>query len=123
VVEGLCTDAMKMLEAGERPRAREPGRARSRPRHSETITTRDLPVRLLTNRRSNSEIVDLPEEGLDLEAYLEDIRAQLMTQALERPDGVQTQAAELLGMSYRSFRYYAKKAGLKGGEGGEGEGE
>ena len=26
---------------------------------------------------------------------------------------VQTQAAELLGMSFRSFRYYAKKAGLK----------
>jgi hypothetical protein len=30
---------------------------------------------------------------------------------------VQTQAAELLRMSFRSFRYYAKKAGLKGGDG------
>jgi two-component system response regulator PilR (NtrC family) len=46
-----------------------------------------------------------------------------MAQALERTGGVQTQAAELLGMSFRSFRYYAKKAGLKGGDGGEGEGE
>jgi transcriptional regulator with GAF, ATPase, and Fis domain len=35
-----------------------------------------------------------------------------MTEALERTDWVQTQAAELLGMSFRSFRYYAKKAGL-----------
>ncbi len=35
-------------------------------------------------------------------------------QALERTGGVQTQAAELLGMSFRSFRDYAKKAGLKG---------
>ncbi|HSF38691.1 MAG TPA: helix-turn-helix domain-containing protein [Thermoanaerobaculia bacterium] len=44
------------------------------------------------------------------------MRAQLMVQALERTSGVQTQAAELLGMSFRSFRYYAKKAGIKGGE-------
>jgi two-component system response regulator PilR (NtrC family) len=54
--------------------------------------------------------------GLDLEAYLESIRTQLMIQALERTDGVQTQAAEILGMSFRSFRYYAKKAGIKGGD-------
>ena len=89
--------------------------------HAETLTTRDLPVHLLTNRRSSSEVIALPEEGLDLEAYLEEIRAQLMTQALERTGGVQTQAAELLGMSFRSFRYYAKKAGLKGGDNGEEE--
>ncbi|HEX9943190.1 MAG TPA: sigma-54 dependent transcriptional regulator [Thermoanaerobaculia bacterium] len=84
--------------------------------HAETITTRDLPVHLLTNRRTNPDLIQLPEEGLDLEAYLESIRTQLMVQALERADGVQTQAAELLGMSFRSFRYYAKKAGLKGGD-------
>jgi two-component system response regulator PilR (NtrC family) len=84
--------------------------------HAETITTRDLPVHLLTNRRTNPDLIQLPEEGLDLEAYLESIRTQLMIQALERTDGVQTQAAELLGMSFRSFRYYAKKAGLKGGD-------
>jgi len=84
--------------------------------HSDTLTTRDLPVRLLTNRRNHPELIQLPEEGLDLEAYLEDIRTQLMMQALERTEGVQTQAAELLRMSFRSFRYYAKKAGIKGGE-------
>jgi two-component system response regulator PilR (NtrC family) len=84
--------------------------------HAETITTRDLPVHLLTNRRTNPDLVQLPEEGLDLEAYLESIRTQLMIQALERTDGVQTQAAEILGMSFRSFRYYAKKAGIKGGD-------
>ncbi len=35
-----------------------------------------------------------------------------MQQALEVADGVQTRAAELLGMSFRSFRYYAKKVGV-----------
>jgi two-component system, NtrC family, response regulator PilR len=84
--------------------------------HAEIITTRDLPVHLLTNRRTHPDLVQLPEEGLDLEAYLESIRTQLMIQALERTNGVQTQAAEILGMSFRSFRYYAKKAGLKGGD-------
>jgi two-component system, NtrC family, response regulator PilR len=83
---------------------------------AETITTRDLPVHLLTNRRNNSDVIQLPEGGLDLEAYLESIRTQLMLEALERTQGVQTQAAELLQMSFRSFRYYAKKAGIKGGD-------
>jgi len=82
--------------------------------HSDTITTRDLPVHLLTHRRVDSDLIQLPEEGLDLERYLEGIRVQLMQQALDRTGGVQTQAAELLGMSFRSFRYYAKKGGLKG---------
>ena len=35
-----------------------------------------------------------------------------MMKALERTGGVQTQAAELLRMSFRSFRYYAKKYDL-----------
>ena len=48
----------------------------------------------------------------DLEEHLEAIRRELMAQALERTGGVQTKAAELLGISFRSFRYYAKKVGL-----------
>ena len=35
-----------------------------------------------------------------------------MRQALERTAGGQTAAAQLVGMSFRSFRYYAKKLGL-----------
>jgi two-component system response regulator PilR (NtrC family) len=116
----ISIEAMKMLESYDWPgNVRELENLIERAlalSHSETITTRDLPVHLLTHRKSAEDLVNLPEEGLDLEAYLESIRAQLMMQALERTSGVQTQAAELLGMSFRSFRYYAKKAGLKGGE-------
>jgi transcriptional regulator with GAF, ATPase, and Fis domain len=32
-----------------------------------------------------------------------------MCQALERCQGVQVRAAQLLGMTFRSFRYFAKK--------------
>ena len=39
-----------------------------------------------------------------------------MREALDRSQGVQTQAAEILGISFRSFRYYAKKLGLTGND-------
>jgi len=78
------------------------------------INATDLPAYLLAGgERSQPELL-LPDDGLDLEAYLERIRAEMMRQALERAGGVQTQAAEILGMTFRSFRYYAKKAGLTG---------
>jgi two-component system, NtrC family, response regulator PilR len=78
------------------------------------VTATDLPG-YLRSESSNGPIVSLPEEGLDLERLLDDLRAQLMREALDRCDGVQTRAAELLGMTFRSFRYYARKAGLVGG--------
>jgi len=82
---------------------------------SETITTEDLPQHLLTAPRTEGQAASLPPEGLDLEAHLERVRSELMSQALERTGGSQTQAAGLLRMSFRSFRYFAKKAALIGG--------
>ena len=55
---------------------------------------------------------ELPE-GFDLEARGEDFYRHYIALALERSGGVQTKAAELLGMSFRSFRYYAKKFNLR----------
>ena len=52
---------------------------------------------------------DLPPDGISLEDQMESIGKIFMLKALERTGGVQTQAAELLRMSFRSFRYYAKK--------------
>ena len=51
--------------------------------------------------------------GFDLEARGEDFYRHYIGLALERSGGVQTKAAELLGMSFRSFRYYAKKFNLR----------
>ncbi len=82
----------------------------------EVLRRDDLPRHLLLGGRDEPGAATLPPEGMDLEAHLEGVRASLMSQALERCDGVQTRAAELLGMSFRSFRYYARKAGLTGGE-------
>ena len=55
----------------------------------------------------------LPEGGLDLEARVQEIERRYIAQALERANGVQVKAADLLGMSFRSFRYYVKKYNLR----------
>ena len=82
----------------------------------EVITARDVPLEIIRGSGTAEDAVTLPTDGLDLEDHLTDLRRQLMTQALERCDGVQTKAAELLNMSFRSFRYYAKKLGLGNGD-------
>jgi two-component system, NtrC family, response regulator PilR len=53
--------------------------------------------------------VALPPEGLDLERYIADIERSLLQSALRRSNGVQTKAAEVLKLSYRSFRHLMKK--------------
>ena len=59
--------------------------------------------------------VSLEDRGIDLETQLEQLRERFMNEALARTRGVQTRAAELLGMSFRSFRYFAKKYNLMEG--------
>jgi len=55
----------------------------------------------------------LPAGGIDLEAHVKEIERGYLAQALKRAGGVQVKAAELLGMSFRSFRYYVKKYNLR----------
>ncbi len=55
----------------------------------------------------------LPDGGFDLEAHVKELERAYIAQALERAGGVQVRAAELLGMSFRSFRYYVKKYNLR----------
>ncbi len=81
----------------------------------DTLTADDLPAQILEPTPPLGEAPSLPAEGLNLEQYLDEIRKQLMAEALDRAAGVQTQAAEVLGMSFRSFRYYAKKMRLGSG--------
>jgi two-component system response regulator PilR (NtrC family) len=60
--------------------------------------------------------VELPPEGLDLDAFMERIERDLLTQALRRTDGIQSRAAQLLRTSFRSFRYRLQKYGLERGD-------
>ena len=49
----------------------------------------------------------------DLKAILDEIEASLIMKVLERTNGVQTRAAELLGISFRQLRYLVHKHGLR----------
>jgi two-component system, NtrC family, response regulator PilR len=57
--------------------------------------------------------VTLPDGGFDLEEHVRDIERGYLAHALRKTNGVQVKAAELLGMSFRSFRYYVKKYNLR----------
>ena len=56
--------------------------------------------------------VALPSDGIDLERYIADVEKSLLQSALRRSNGIQTRAAELLHLSYRSFRHMMKKYDL-----------
>jgi two-component system response regulator PilR (NtrC family) len=117
----ISTEAMRLLEAYgwpgnvrelenliERTAALEP---------SDVITTSSLPEVFLhpagVPPATSLEGIDLPLDGIDLERYLEWLGKRLMQQALERAGGVQIRAAGFLRMTERSFRYYAKKYGIR----------
>jgi two-component system, NtrC family, response regulator PilR len=48
-------------------------------------------------------------DGMDMEKYVADIERSLLKSALKQADGVQTRAADVLKISYRSFRHLMKK--------------
>jgi two-component system, NtrC family, response regulator PilR len=56
--------------------------------------------------------VQIPPEGVDFERVVSDTERRYLQAALEKAHGVRTQAAEMLKISYRSFRHYAKKHNL-----------
>jgi two-component system response regulator PilR (NtrC family) len=47
--------------------------------------------------------------GFDLEQHVQDVEREYIMEALRRSGGVKKNAAELLGLSFRQFRYLLKK--------------
>jgi len=87
--------------------------------NSSKITVEALPERIRNRYREplpeiphNGNGAALAEEGINLEDHIQQIERSYLLAALERSGGVRTQAADLLKMSYRSFRHYAKKYGV-----------
>jgi two-component system response regulator PilR (NtrC family) len=54
----------------------------------------------------------LPPEGMDLDQHLAEIEKELLVQALQAANGIKQDAAALLGLSFRSFRYRLLKYDL-----------
>jgi two-component system, NtrC family, response regulator PilR len=55
----------------------------------------------------------IPAAGFNLETHLQQIERMHLERALKQAGGVQVKAADLLGITFRQFRYLAKKYQLK----------
>jgi len=79
-----------------------------------TIGTDLFPDNVLNDHDQTGEegrALEIPQGGVDLEAYLASLKGHLMRQALERAEGNKTRAARLLGMSFRAYRYWLQEMG------------
>jgi two-component system response regulator PilR (NtrC family) len=122
-IDGIEPEAMRRLEVYDWPgNVRELENTIERAVALESghkVTTEALPERIRSHFQENvpehsynGNGTALPQEGLNLEEHIQGIERSYLLAALERSGGVRTQAAELLKMSYRSFRHYAKKYGV-----------
>lgn len=53
--------------------------------------------------------IELPDAGFNIDDYIAKIEENLLEKALQKSGGVKTKAAELLGLSFREFRYKLSK--------------
>ncbi|NOY54067.1 MAG: sigma-54-dependent Fis family transcriptional regulator [Deltaproteobacteria bacterium] len=74
------------------------------------ITTEHLPRHIMEGRiLGQSPKVDLPDSGIDFDRIIRDLERDLLTQALTKAGGIKKEAARILNMSFRSFRYKLSK--------------
>ena len=85
--------------------------------NGELLSPESLPPHLRTPRDEQSLSVEIPPTGMDLEDTLARIEHRYIQLALERSGWLQVRAAELLGLSFRQFRYKLQKHGLRPGRG------
>jgi len=122
-LQGIDPEAMRRLEAYDWPgNVRELENAIERAVALESgprISVETLPERVTrfyqehdSNRTKAERGILIPDGGIDLEAQIAEIERGYLLAALECGGGVRVRAAELLKMSYRSFRHYAKKHGV-----------
>jgi two-component system response regulator PilR (NtrC family) len=121
-IEGISPEAMRKLESYDWPgNVRELENTMERAVALEStneISMRALPDRIAgyantpgMNTSAGSDAA-FPEGGVDFEKEIADTERRYLKAALEKSGGVRTRASELLKISYRSFRHYAKKHGL-----------
>jgi two-component system response regulator PilR (NtrC family) len=120
-VESISPEAMSRLELYDWPgNVRELENTMERAVALETtgeVTLRVLPDRI-AGYSGNPAMAGLdgrdafPVEGVDFEKEIAEAERRYLQGALEKTNGVRTQAADLLKISYRSFRHYAKKHNL-----------
>lgn len=111
-IERLSDEALKKIESYDWPgNVRELENAMERAFILETSTelsAQHLPESVATHPHMRA-LTNFPDEGFDVESYVENLQKGFLEEALRRTNGVQVKAAGLLRMSYRSFRHYMQK--------------
>jgi two-component system response regulator PilR (NtrC family) len=75
----------------------------------EVVHTDHLPHTVTSAAPEVEKMIVVPKEGIDFEGQVAQFEKQYLAAALQAGGGVRRRAADLLRMSYRSFRHYAKK--------------
>ncbi len=123
-VDGIDPEAMQRLEAYDWPgNVRELENTIERSVALETgrrISVGVLPAKIsgydptqVAAPAGKDGVIAIPQEGVDFMQHMGETERRYLLAALERAGGVQRRAAELLKMSYHSFRHYAKKHKLQ----------
>lgn len=118
-VEGIDPEALRRLENYDWPgNVRELENTIERAVALESqrvISVQVLPAKIAdyssgaAGAASGNGIHNFPPEGVDFEQKMAEFERRYLAAALEAANGVRTRASELLKISYRSFRHYAKK--------------
>src|SRR6202158_5504311 len=118
-IEAISPEAMTRLESYDWP-----GNVRELENTLERAVAlesgREISLRVLPDRIagyaggssigvSSGQDGEFPAEGIDFEKEIAEAERRYLQRSLEKSSGVRTRAAELLKISYRSFRHYAKK--------------
>jgi len=116
---GVSESALRLLEKYSWPgNVRELEHAIERAVALETTPTIEperLPEKITNyNPYRVADAMEFPDEGINLTAHLDQLEKSYVVEALRRHAGNQTNAAELLRLSVRSFRHLLDKHGIRG---------
>jgi two-component system, NtrC family, response regulator PilR len=79
----------------------------------EIILPENLPEEISRADAAKTHLPDIGEEGIHFEHIMEQIERDYLLMALSKANGIKTEAARLLNLSFRSFRHKLYKYGIK----------
>lgn len=116
-IEGIEPEAMRLLVNHEwKGNVRELENAVERAvalASNKTLTIEDFSEGMLKQSQTIPIPATIPEEGLHLENLIGKIEKELLLKALQETHWVKKEAAKLLHINFRSFRYRLDKYGIK----------
>jgi two-component system response regulator PilR (NtrC family) len=79
---------------------------------TDIITDADIPDEVRQGAENHKHLPELDDEGINLEEMLAELEKKYLLNALRRTGGKKTEAAKLLGLTFRSFRHKLSKYSL-----------